>query len=386
MSRTKEVINLKKGGSDALPVDQNGIKSEAWLDNDDILNDDEPNFSDPEGYEDDISDEELLSDVLSQKPSETDGVESVIVVDGAPQVEPERFEKFNTLISKVFGKFGTIVNRYHPKNENGITKGYLFIEYNSPLNAAAAVKATNNYKIDKQHTFKVNLFTDFKKYGDIPKDWEPPTPQPFKAANDLHYYLLEPDSYDQFCVLYGNCASTSVQIWQNSAPDPVLMEERPRWTETYVKWSPLGTYLATFHKPGVALWGGPKFEKHARFSQTGVECIDFSPCERYAVTYTPRMDGSPDQKRLAIWDILTGQEKRSFYPDCSSMWPIFRWSHDDKYLACMGEDILSVYETPSFGLLDKRSIKTPGIRDFSWSPTDNVLAYWVPEDKDVPAR
>jgi uncharacterized protein with WD repeat len=40
----------------------------------------------------------------------------------------------------------------------------------------------------------------------------------------------------------------------------------------------------------------------------------------------------------------------------------------------------------SFGLLDKKSIKIPGIRDFSWSPTDNIIAFWVPEDKDVPAR
>jgi uncharacterized protein with WD repeat len=40
----------------------------------------------------------------------------------------------------------------------------------------------------------------------------------------------------------------------------------------------------------------------------------------------------------------------------------------------------------SFGLLEKKSVKIPGIRDFSWSPTDNVLAYWVAEDKDVPAR
>ena len=40
----------------------------------------------------------------------------------------------------------------------------------------------------------------------------------------------------------------------------------------------------------------------------------------------------------------------------------------------------------SFGLLDKKSVKLPGIRDFAWSPTDNVLAYWVSEDKDVPAR
>ena len=25
-------------------------------------------------------------------------------------------------------------------------------------------------------------------------------------------------------------------------------------------------------------------------------------------------------------------------------------------------------------------------RDFSWCPTDNMIAYWVPEDENVPAR
>ncbi|XP_015123515.1 eukaryotic translation initiation factor 3 subunit B [Diachasma alloeum] len=368
-------------------LDKSNQNEDSVKNNDDGLNDDEePNFSDLEDFVDDVSDTELLGDLLAQKPSETDGIDSLIVVDGAPQVEPERLERFNLVVNKVFGKFGTIVNRFHPKNENGNTKGYFFLEYNDPVNAATAVKSTNNYKIDKQHTFKVNLFTDFKKYEDIPDDWEPPKPQPYKAAKDLHSYLLDPDAYDQFCVLHGNGSAVSVQIWKNSAPEPELMAERNRWTETYVKWSPSGTYLATFHKLGVALWGGPDYTQQARFSQRGVECIDFSPCEKYLVSFTPRLDGSPDAKRLVIWDILTGHEKRSFYPDVSSVWPIFRWSHDDKYLACMGEDVLSVYETPSFGLLDKKSIKTPGIRDFSWSPTDNVLAYWVPEDKNVPAR
>jgi len=36
--------------------------------------------------------------------------------------------------------------------------------------------------------------------------------------------------------------------------------------------------------------------------------------------------------------------------------------------------------------LDKKSITVNGIRDFSWSPRDNILVYWVAEDKDVPAR
>lgn len=94
------------------------------------------------------------------------------------------------------------------------------------MNAVAAVKSMNHYKLDKAHTFKVNLFTDFKKYENIPEDWEPPTPQPYKAAGDLHYYLLDPDAYDQYCVLSGNGAAVAVQIWLNSAPEPSMVEER----------------------------------------------------------------------------------------------------------------------------------------------------------------
>jgi uncharacterized protein with WD repeat len=53
-----------------------------------------------------------------------------------------------------------------------------------------------------------------------------------------------------------------------------------RWTETYVRWSPQGTYLATFHHKGVALWGGDKFEQIMKFAHPGLQLIDFSPCER----------------------------------------------------------------------------------------------------------
>ena len=40
----------------------------------------------------------------------------------------------------------------------------------------------------------------------------------------------------------------------------------------------------------------------------------------------------------------------------------------------------------SFGLLDKKSIKVKGINDFAWSPTDDYICYWTPEERDVPAR
>jgi len=39
-----------------------------------------------------------------------------------------------------------------------------------------------------------------------------------------------------------------------------------------------------------------------------------------------------------------------------------RWSHDGKFFARMTLDTLSIYETPSMGLLDKKSLKISGIK------------------------
>merc|ERR1712045_689556 len=79
--------------------------------------------------------------------------------------------------------------------------------------------------------------------------------------------------------------------------------------------------------------------------------------------------------------------KRAFHSETPIVWPVFQWSHDDKFFARMNQDgVLSIYETPSFGLLDKKSIKVEGLRGFSWSPKDNIIGYFVGEAKDVPAR
>ncbi len=95
-----------------------------------------------------------------------------------------------------------------------------------------------------------------------------------------------------------------------------------------------------------------------------------------------------DSNAIIIWDVRTQTKKRSFHADPQQqlIWPIFKWTYDDKYFARIHQDQLSIYETPSFGLLDKKSLKLSGIRNFTWSPTQNILAYWVAEDQNVPAR
>jgi len=347
---------------------------------------DDPDFEDPEEFVDDISEEDLMGDLMRQKPKETDGVESIIVVDGIPQVGAERKEKLQNVLRKLFSRYGTVTNETYPVTADGSTKGYVFVEYSNAMEALEGVKGTNGHRFDKNHTLVVNLLTDFEKYDDILEKWETPVVQPYKEQGCLQDYLLDSDACDQFSVVYEQ--GDKVGIYSSTQPEPTLKEERSRWTETLVQWSPLGTYLSTFHAKGIALWGCEKFSQIMRFSHAGVQFIDFSPCEKYLVTFSPLADSraTDEPTAIIIWDVLTGAKKRAFNADKSQALPIFKWSHDDKYFARIGEDILSIYETPSFGLLEKKSIKVPGIRDFAWSPTDNTIAYWVAEEKDTPAR
>uniref|UniRef100_A0A8B9K8I3 Eukaryotic translation initiation factor 3 subunit B n=1 Tax=Astyanax mexicanus TaxID=7994 RepID=A0A8B9K8I3_ASTMX len=272
---------------------------------------------------------ELLGDILREKPQEADGIDSVIVVDNVPQVGPDRLEKLKNVIHKIFSKFGKITNEFYPEAD-GKTKGYIFLEYSVPSHAHEAVKNADGYKLDKQHTFRVNLFTDFDKYMSISDEWEPPEKQPFK---DFVIYL-KPDN-----VCPEVHSSFDFYLSRNMTLKPIYF---------------VSTVFFFFF--------------------------------RYVVTFSPLMDTKDDPQAIIIWDVLTGQKKRGFHCESSAHWPIFKWSPDGKFFARMTQDTLSIYETPSMGLLDKKSLKINGIKDFSWSPGDNVIAFWVPEDKDIPAR
>ena len=60
---------------------------------------------------------------MRQKPKETDGVESIIVVDGIPQVGAERKEKLQNVLRKLFSRYGTVTNETYPVTADGSTKG-----------------------------------------------------------------------------------------------------------------------------------------------------------------------------------------------------------------------------------------------------------------------
>jgi translation initiation factor 3 subunit B len=65
----------------------------------------------------------------------------------------------------------------------------------------------------------------------------------------------------------------------------------------YVTWSPKGSHLVTFHKQGVALWGGPSWKKIGRFAHPNVKLVDFSPNENYMVTWSHETFTSPEGRQ-----------------------------------------------------------------------------------------
>ena len=66
---------------------------------------------------------ELLADILENRPVEESSFESVVVVDNAPQVGPDRIEKLKGVLKKVFGRFGTIQTEFFPMDEKNVFKG-----------------------------------------------------------------------------------------------------------------------------------------------------------------------------------------------------------------------------------------------------------------------
>eukprot|EP01111_Echinosteliopsis_oligospora_P019351 TRINITY_DN933_c0_g2_i1.p1 TRINITY_DN933_c0_g2~~TRINITY_DN933_c0_g2_i1.p1 ORF type:complete len:700 (+),score=232.01 TRINITY_DN933_c0_g2_i1:67-2100(+) len=323
----------------------------------------------------------------------------VLVVDNLPVVGSDRYIKLENVLKKVFGNFGPLVEDwiYMPRDEKDQTKGFAFIEFQKKEDAEQALTGADNFPLDKAHIFKVCKFDDFKRFENVPEELTTPDVKPPEFKDDLTSWLLDERTLkciDQFVVRQGE--ATEVYWNDVKSGKPTLVDDASRlgWTETYVQWSPKGTYLASFHKMGVQLWGGEKWTRQARFQHPGVKLIDFSPNEQYMVSVSPQFlenDDKKDPKCIIVWDVRTGNKLRGFpgvppSPTVPSPWPVFQWSHDDKYLAKIGEDVISIYETPSLGLLDKQSLKATGVRDFTWSPTDNIISYFIPEAGSIPAR
>lgn len=335
-----------------------------------------------------------------------------IVITNLPKVPEAKYDKLSKVILKLVTRIGALASYegtddfngfFMPKNPEGDTVGCAFVEYASAGDAKKTLEVLQDYSFDKNHKLRVTLHERATHLANVTEEeFTQPEPEPYKQRSNTMSWLEDTCQRDQFAIRQGH--ETAV-YWNDgrSVPQMDYGGEREKkagvhWCDYYVQWSPKGSYFATLvPNKGVILWGGEKFEKLGRFAAIGVEFVVFSPQETYMMTNNNNRN---DPHAIKIFSVQSGKCLRAFplYPkdfldpnlsqeEASAIPPPpFQWSHDDKYLARMGKDLISVFETPSMKLLDKRSLATDGICEFQFSPKANIIAYWAPEHKNQPAH
>ncbi|RYO83032.1 hypothetical protein DL764_009519 [Monosporascus ibericus] len=378
--------------------------------------------------EDDYDEDEVdLSDLREKYEVQLEqGYDTFVVIDGLPQVTEEQKPKLVKFLLKKLNGVGRTREDliYMPMGDDGKSLRFAFVEYSSPAEAAAAVRQLDMVPLDKKHTLRVNKMADIDRYGRegrVDEEYSPPRIEPFQEKEHLRSFLADPSGRgrDQFAMYRGDSVGV---FWNNEKDTPENIVDRQHWTESFVQWSPLGTYLVSVHQQGVQLWGGQSWSRQKRFAHPFVNMLDFSPNEKYVVTWSNRPISIPDEghpqlsmdedgKNYVIWDLETSKPLRSFAnldlpsgdPNAPPKhapkfpWPAFKWSADEKYVARLNQgQSISVYELPRMNLLDKTAIKIEGVMDFEWAPAtpqrdgmkqyEQLFCFWTPEIGSSPAR
>lgn len=346
------------------------------------------------------SDEEEVEEEVQTELS----MNHVVVVDGLPVVDSSKYERLTKILTKIVSGAGSVQQLVHPVDSAGMSKGFAFVEYDDEAAARSARQALDGYALDKSHTFICILFGDLERLNSVPDEYTPPPAKEYEPTNDLYEWMGDKRGRDQFAIRYGD--ETEVMWNDVHQQEPQEVYKRSFWTEApFIQWSPSGTYIATVHPQGVAIWGGNDFRRIRRFAHKNAQRLAFSSCERYIYVYTdiPPEGRQPPRFSLSVHEVSTGRKLRVFEgaqedhavgaarrPDGGMSYPAFKWSASTEdgnaFLAVMRKNAISIYQAPEMALLDKRSIKADGIQSFEWSPSDPILCAYQEEQGNLPAR
>ncbi|KAL1412139.1 Translation initiation factor 3 subunit b [Vanrija albida] len=355
----------------------------------------------------------------------TANVDHVVVVDGLPMVDLAKRDRFLLMFTKLLAKHGAGVDESRitmPWDEKrGTNKGgaasFLFVAYADGKEAEHAIRVLNGVKFGSKNTLAVNHFADIERYArlsatqsDVPPGWKD---KPFVPREYTRSWLTDKDGRDQYLAYRDNAVALwwhgrggkaeTVKNATSGFPigDPITLRGHKS-----VHWSPQGTHLVSVHEGGVALWSGARFDARQLFAHPHVVAFRFSPGEKYLVTYsqlpisvvnpenesvTGTFGAEDDGAVAAVWDVKSSRLLRTFQPEGEEKRAsVFKWSYDDAFIARVVPGAIQVYELPSMGLLEKKSVRVDGVRDFEWGPVsekrESAFAYWTAEAQNTPAR
>lgn len=302
-----------------------------------------------------------------------------------------------------------------PMNEEtGFNQGFAIASFKSEQKATQFASCFNNFKMTKKSVWRTYNLSEIDKYSRVPETWVPPPKPEIKYdIKDYEGYLN--DENDQFMVM----AKGNVRVQLNQcgygpqksmAPTgPITVWEKAElgsedWAS--VVWSPKGTYVLVFDKyeRGIGLFGGSDMNrpKH-RFSVPCAFNASFSPDEQYIMIQSGVTDMNECfidhevKPEVSIWSVNEGKCVKSYkFPPgsyCAEAWERFQWSPSGQFLATTKTDYLCIFDVwNNFATLDDPDSPTgkflhiPGLKSYTFSPTQDHICYWVPEAGERPLR
>lgn len=261
-----------------------------------------------------------------ETPKFTPDFSNALLVDGLPLVAQDKRAKLLGIIFKLYAQFGSYLKESDidmPADGSGMSMGFCFVRFQNSEDAKIALAKTQGFKLGKANSFTVSLYSDLDLYNNTNEEFVEPEHPPFIEPIDYSSWLRDEHGRDQFVIRHGR--DTEI-FWANTTvgEEPALVYggEREKkdgkvWCDRQVEFSPQGTYFVTFHSQGIQLWGCDMFKNQGRFMHYNVESMEFSPCERYIITYSsdPFAAGqkpTSPAENIIVWSIEGGKKIRAF--------------------------------------------------------------------------
>lgn len=354
-----------------------------------------------------MEDDNLSVDTIIEEEEEL-SFSNVLVITNLPTgVPPEKQAKLQTFLSKVITSdpSSDILDMHLPLNTgDSTTLGVAIVTLSDESKVGPVMDRVDGFEVAKGQKLKAFRFDAAESILEdaLSRQEDQKADETVQIINRTtqRNWLMEEPRMEQLLVRYDD--ETEISWIDPLEPAPRLYYGGDRekvsgkkWCDLNVEFSPNGSYLLTFHGPGVALWSGKHFGVKTRFEHSHVAGALFSPDEQYVLTYRHPISAD-DREVVKVWRVLNGELLRSFSNTQGVLTTDqnesgFLWSPSSKYLSRVVQGTVFVYETPSMKLLTDSRTRQPAalryqnVKVMSWSPKEDWLALWSPEGSNEPA-
>jgi translation initiation factor 3 subunit B len=318
---------------------------------------------------------------------------NMIVIVGLPETKGDITEKLKAALEKLLtARKLPVFSKLSFGGSAASTNGTAVLEFADPETAKNVAKAFDNFQLDNKHKLNALTFSEFDQILNTKDKYEVPK---ILTKQELQAWLLDPRNRDQFMLRSSSKIKLNWFDHVERKTEDVLAKDISITANNDCEWSKSGSYLVIYQEDGFSIYGGNTFDLVARFDHKGVKNVEFSPDEKYVLSFNGTVLEAPNSENYIVWNVALREKIREFKAEQNEGWGAFKWNFDGGYIAKVGKDLLSIYKLPGMTLLEDpntgkgASTRLPNIQSFSWSPKKNyicVVAYTLDTTKTTKAN